>query len=310
MRRVLVALALGLLAVSAFPEGSAVGQGRVLYGEWNPNWQSGDGIDNSVIAGREKTLGHALDLVHWYASSSEGYADYDHVMVDAALAQGRTPLVSWGLGVPLDVSDARLDDWAKGMGAKAPATILVRLFWEFNDPPSNSSAAGWSVCRSGRSPAQLVSTWQHVVNRFRADGATNVKWVWNPDGTLGSQMYGSSCGSLGAAYPGDAYVDYRGFDSYGYPNQAQYDAENAQTGSSRPMLLGETGAHDGSSGPPWVNDLSSRLNGIYMPEVAAVVWFNEDDTAFSGNPQTQAAVRAMLSTAAFSPAAAPPSSKP
>jgi hypothetical protein len=193
------------------------------------------------------------------------------------------------------------------MAARAPATIYVRLFWEFNDPPTDTNGT-WGVCDSGRTPAQLVSTWRFVVDRFRRDGALNVKWVWNPDGTMGSQMYGDTCGSLGAAYPGDAYVDLRGFDAYGYDVAAQYAAENAQAGSSRPMLLGEIGAAD-PDGSPWVDGLSKMLNDGSLPGIAAVVWFNDGSTAFSQNPNTRDAVRTMLATPAFiSPSSTPASS--
>src|SRR2546427_6318818 len=107
----------------ATPVGAA---GNVSYGEWNPTWQKGDGVNNSVISARERDMGHHLDLIHWYAAGDEGYAAYDHVMVDNAIKLGRTPFVSWGL--PLGFSDrTALDDWAKGIKAKAPHEVYIRL---------------------------------------------------------------------------------------------------------------------------------------------------------------------------------------
>jgi hypothetical protein len=264
------------------------------YGEWNPNWQSSGAVDNSVIAAREKDMGHPLDLIHWFAAPNEGYAAYDHIMVDNAIMLGRTPFVSWAL--PIGFRDnALLDDWANGIKAKAPHRVYIRLFWEFNDPPSDANGT-WGICHSSRTPTQLVDSWRSIVERFRADGAINVRWVWNPDGTMGSQMYGDECGSVGSAYPGDAYVDFRGFDDYEYDTRAQYDALNKQVGGSKPMILGEFGASDRDvqGGATWVSSLSKLLNNGSLPQIQAIVYFNEGGQAFSSNPKTHAAVKAML----------------
>jgi len=292
-----------LLAAAPLLAVTPAGAGHtVSYGEWNPHWQAGGGVDDSVISARERDMGHHLDVIHWYAAARESYADYDHIMVDGALRLGRTPLVSWGL--PVGFSDnAVLDDWAKGIGAKAPHQVYIRLFWEFNDPPTTTNR-NWGVCQSSRTPSQLVRSWRSIVDRFRADGATNVRWVWNPDGTMGSQMNRDSCGSVGAAYPGDDYVDFRGFDDYEYDTHAQYDALNRQTGSSKPMLLGEFGASDGDlgGGASWVNNLGTLLSNGSLPQVEAIIYFNDGDQAFSSNPQTHAAVKALLRRAPTPPA--------
>jgi hypothetical protein len=283
----------------ATPVGAA---GTISYGEWNPNWQERDSVNDSVIIARETDMGHRLNLIHWYAAAHEGYADYDHVMVDNALRLGSIPFVSWG--IPIGFSDtAKLDDWANGIKAKAPHQVYIRLFWEFNDPPTGTNS-DWGVCQSSHTPTQLVKSWRSIVDRFRADGATNVKWVWNADGTMGSQMYGNRCGSVGAAYPGDDYVDFRGFDDYEYDTRAQYNALNAQTRSSRPMLLGEVGAsdRDAQNGARWVNNLSKLLENGSLPQIQAVVYFNDGSSAFRSNPNIHAAVKTML-TRAQTPAA-------
>ena len=58
-------------------------------------------------------------------------------------------------------------------------------------------------------PTNFINCWKHVVDIFRAQGANNVIWVWNPN-------Y-SECGALHPArdyYPGDNYVDWVGIDMY------------------------------------------------------------------------------------------------
>jgi beta-mannanase len=116
-------------------------------------------------------------------------------------------------------------------------------------------------------------------------------------------MYHDSCGSVGAAYPGDSYVDFRGFDDYEYDTQAQYDALNRQTASSKPMLLGEFGASDGDigGGAGWLDNLSTMLRNGSLPQVQAIVYFNDGAQAFRSNPQTHAAVKALLKRAPTPP---------
>lgn len=53
---------------------------------------------------------------------------------------------------------------------------------------------------TGAPPDRYIAMYQHTVDLFRAEGATNVLWVWSPGGTLDSPRY----------YPGDGYVDYIG----------------------------------------------------------------------------------------------------
>ncbi|MDP9246755.1 MAG: hypothetical protein M3O95_01480, partial [Candidatus Dormibacteraeota bacterium] len=303
MRRTLYLL---VAAVALLVSTPAAGAQAISYGEWNPGWQTGGSVNNSVISAREQDMGHPLDIIHWYAGPGEGYSGYEHIMVDNALMLKRIPFVSWAL--PVGFSDnALLDDWAAGIKANAPQQVYIRLFWEFNDPPSDTNGS-WGVCHSRRGPEQLVQSWRSIVDRFRADGATNVKWVWNPDGTMGSQMYGDDCGSMAAAYPGDAYVDFRGFDDYAYDTKAQYDALNTQTGSSKPMLLGEIGAtdHDGPGGAKWIQSLGALLDSGSVPQLLGIVYFNEKTQALSSNPETHAALKALLKQASATPAAGTP----
>ena len=60
-----------------------------------------------------------------------------------------------------------------------------------------------------------VASWKHIVDLFRAHGASNVRWVWAPSATL----FSNSDGSVDATtwtyfYPGDSYVDWIACDHY------------------------------------------------------------------------------------------------
>jgi mannan endo-1,4-beta-mannosidase len=90
-----------------------------------------------------------------------------------------------------------------------PSTILYRLF-----PEMNGGWESYSPRTRGQTVAQFRAAFQHVVNVFRSRGATNVKWVWNPD-----RIYNGST-SVKALWPGAAYVDWVALDGYNWADQA------------------------------------------------------------------------------------------
>jgi mannan endo-1,4-beta-mannosidase len=271
------------------------------WGLWEPAWQlSNGGVDNTVFTHMESELNHHTDIIQWFAGWSESWAWYDSGLLQQAVKSGRTPMVTWEpTGISLQsitsgAQDAYIDSWAKGMAATSASTptIYLRIFHEFNDPLASGSGYGWGV-NGGTSnrPADLVAAWRHVHDRFVAAGATNVKFVWAPDGV----NFSSSL--LAASYPGDAYVDLAGFDDYGYNTLQDYQTIGQIT--QKPLLLSEISSQD----PQWVNGLASQLNTHQMPRLQGVVWFDEGVWRLDSLLQVFPAVTAMLAGAAFNPPA-------
>lgn len=90
--------------------------------------------------------------------------------------------------------------------------IILRLAHEFNGnwPPTYGEAH--------ETAAQFVAGWKHVVDTFRAHGASNVLWCWCPnkwglpfDNAIDPTV---ADGSGVNWYPGDSYVDIIGLDAY------------------------------------------------------------------------------------------------
>ena len=75
---------------------------------------------------------------------------------------------------------------------------IIRLGWEFNEQTN------WGT------PEQFAECWRQIVSTVSAI-APGLLWDWNPNRGSGSGMPGSS---VLAAYPGDAYVNIIGVDSY------------------------------------------------------------------------------------------------
>lgn len=122
-----------------------------------------------------------------------------------------------------------------------PSQVLFRLFPEMN--------GGWepySPRTRGQTAAQFRAAWVHVVELFRAAGATNVKFVWNPDRIY----YGST--SIKSLWPGAGYVDWVAFDGYNWADRAHGTVTSPYTllknsvttlrgFTNKPLLIAELG---------------------------------------------------------------------
>ncbi len=128
-------------------------------------------------------------------------------------------------------------------------------------------------------PTAFVSAYRHVVDLYRANGATNVLWVWSPGGQLDAITY----------YPGDDYVDYVGASVLEY---TRWETEIAHVVTPRPLtmliqekydlleplgkplILAEVGiALDPALKVETVREMIQTLTGF--PDIRAVIYFND-----------------------------------
>ncbi|MES2567927.1 MAG: PA14 domain-containing protein [Bacteroidota bacterium] len=85
-------------------------------------------------------------------------------------------------------------------------TVIVRFMHEFE-----GNWYPWSIVHNGNDPNRYVAAYRKVVDRFRALGATKVKWMW----CVNSDYYPyQSFNWIVPAYPGDNYVDIIATDIY------------------------------------------------------------------------------------------------
>lgn len=113
-------------------------------------------------------------------------------------------------------ADAHVRDLARDMKALG-FTILVSPGWEMNGRWNDYAWQGHANGGERGGPAKYVAAYRRVVDIFRREGATNVKWVFSPN--VGNAFTYQSTGSAhwnwyGHYYPGDAYVDYLGPHGY------------------------------------------------------------------------------------------------
>jgi beta-mannanase len=139
-------------------------------------------------------------------------------------------------------------------------------------------------------PAQYVAAWRHIVNVYRAAGATNVVWVWTVTGWKGNWTHEDQL------WPGSSYVDWVSWDPYnlagcqdGRINRNQWitfdQAVHATyvhfTTSARygakPLMLSEFGTVTDYGQPAktgqWYASVPATLQ--HYPKIKAVTQFNK-----------------------------------
>ncbi len=164
--------------------------------------------------------------------------------------------------------------------------VLLRTMHEMNA----NWYPNWDLTHN--SAANYVAAWRHMHDLFAQVGATNVLWVWCPN--YWNPNWGAGEIDPNPAYPGDAYVDWIGFDVYNNanPNYASFAglsdyAYSNLTGAhpSKPLMVPEFGATEptaaqvsaGSSKAGWFTQTFADVQAKY-PKIRALVYFNEDKT--------------------------------
>jgi len=118
-----------------------------------------------------------------------------------------------------------VDNGAGGSGAFN--NVIIRLGYEFD--------GGWNPFGNlnvmSNMPNNYIQAWRNIITTMRANDPKHIiKFCWNPtDGNVQINSF--------SFYPGDAYVDYIGFDEYDYVYNGDYPV-----GTAQPTLAQQTAA--------------------------------------------------------------------
>jgi hypothetical protein len=227
-------------------------------------------------------------------------------------SRGETPLVSWqlyksgysGPTIPLSqIAAGAYDGDLRRAAAEAKAMpfgeILIRFGHEMN-----GDWYGWSG-----DPAAFVAAWRHVVSLFRAEGVTNVRWVWSANVDNGSYPFR-------AYFPGEEWIDYTGLDGYNWgtagvgvnrwESLAQvFSSSYAQLTqiSSKPVIITEVSSSEiGGNKAAWIREGFLRTIPQSFPRVNAVVWFDrnqEEDWRIDSSASSLAAYREVVASSIY-----------
>jgi len=220
---------------------------------------------------------------------------------------GSFPLVTWTPNYTISqINNGAADAiWAKAANywKTYPFPVMLRTFSEFDGPFNVYAAVPWSGNGNVNScGAPFIAAWQRMVNVFRANGATNVGFWWNP-------MEGVTRSCVSSSYPGDGYVDWVGTDWYNvclvgatnycspmhpgwsqfwelfdYPPGANYQSQQSAWGPRKPFVIAETGSYYDSNYPTykgqWFRNIpAAAKNMLYL---RGIEFYDQDVSAKEG----------------------------
>jgi beta-mannanase len=244
-----------------------------------------------AVTDLEAALGtKSLDIVHWF----QAWGDGQHGQFHAAWFDdvgARTALLTWEPWVPGKGTSQRkyrlrriangawdtyIRSWAQGIKG-LNRTVYVRPMHEMN-----GNWYPWSGVTNGNTPADYIRAWRHIVDLFRQEAVTNVRWVWTPNVT---DVPASN--DLELYWPGSTYVDVIGLDGFNWgacvPANGGWKSFDSvfQSAYARVSALGaqdiwipETASTPlGGDKTAWVRQMFDSLP-VNFPRVKALVWFH------------------------------------
>ena len=275
----------------------------------------------------EQLVGHRADIVSTYT----GYGAVFPGPLEMRLSDGghRKVLVAW------DPGETRYAEWAGGahdaylakLVAAAndfPYRIYVRPWAEMNGDWSTFQPTPLGAKPNGGTYREFRLAWRHMVSYFRKHGATNVKWVFNPD----AATYPGTT-PVEKIWPGERYVDVLGIDGFNWGADDQWGEWRSYREIFTPMYTQLTALD--SAAPVWICEFGSKeplvddgapidarqskatwlanaLRYDGFPAVEALIYFQankERNWLLDSSPGSLEAARAALDGARFS--APPPS---
>jgi hypothetical protein len=247
------------------------------------------------LSGRESQLGRKVGVHNMFFSWTDhfpGSGQTDDV------SNGRIPMVTWEpwnttlTAIAGGGEDANIVSHAQAMKAFGHP-IFLRFAHEMN-----GNWYPWDGTHNGAEStgtANYIAAWRHVHDIFRAEGATNVVWVWCPNV---NDSPGAAWNHWANYYPGDGYVDWVGVDAYnwgtsngGWRTFASLLGSGIYAGyaATKPIMVAETASNEsGGSKAQWIYDLDSALRNDF-PGIEAVLWFDKGGTADNWAIDTSAA---------------------
>lgn len=190
--------------------------------------------------------------------------------------------------------NAYIDDFArrlKGWHDRFGDRFMIRFMHEMNI----DSSSWWQD--DPNYPVRFRQAFQHVVTRFRAQGATRemAQFVWSPNWASNPPR---DWNTIPNYYPGDQYVDWIGLSGYNWfgsqgqdPTWRTFDGLFVEPISelgmgvlpyfhctyAKPIVIAEFGSVEGPGGSrtkaTWITDAYESM--LDYPFVRAAVWFND-----------------------------------
>jgi hypothetical protein len=231
------------------------------------------GLSAPAHAVADLTIGASGDYQTLQSRSSSSLAVHRYGSLDGpAIADvafvNIEPDVLWS-SIANGDHDADLKRWASAL--KGTGTRLV----SFSHEPMTKQNHWMGTSKT------FIAAFKHVVTLFDAQGATNVKWVWNV--TSYSFRIASSDPNYGAKwYPGNGYVDYVAGEAYNkyrcgvttpnsFANRIKEILGFAKSHHKK-MVVGEFGSNPYAGRADWIRAATSYMDKHRVDFRGAFYW--------------------------------------
>lgn len=282
----------------------------------------------------EKLIDHKIASLMWYPTFADNFPTKE---CQKLKKEGIIPHLTWELFFPDSVEyntmpikgkyalmdqvlAGKHDGYIKKFAQDAKNfddEILIRFLHEFN-----GNWYLWSGNKNGREnggPQKVVEVWKYVVDIFRAQGANNVKWIWNPHGPS-IDVSEETWNNIEQYWPGKNYVDWIAMDAYNwYPKDPWggvrpfRDFDNCfeklyndcSKLGNQPIMIAEFATpefnYNGQTKADWITDSFLKIKTKY-PRIKMFVWFNinkELDWRVNSSPESLQAFKEAMSDKYF-----------
>lgn len=244
------------------------------------------GMAVSVLA-MERELGHPLAIITHYYNTTTSLND---TVLASDAKNGRIPIITLTSGGDANTTLAGKRDSIFIARAKDfknfGKPIFIRYFTAMNRPgvgDRHNKDLGYDL---GKSPpedslraAKYVELWRYVYNIFKAQGATNVAWVWS----VGDEKEEWTDDYAEAYYPGNEYVDWIGLNGYNQhdnPKAGPFTVRFAPffnfwwNKTAKPEMMTESGSPTNTqSQVNWLTEAHANIQAK-IPGLKAFNYFN------------------------------------
>ncbi|WP_041841521.1 CBM96 family carbohydrate-binding protein [Actinoplanes friuliensis] len=270
----------------------------------------------------EAMTGRTATIYHTYHKGDEQFPTKPEIAMTQDAQNPRVLLLNWKIAynstwakVAAGAQDARIDKWS----AYVKKNYNQKFFLALHHEPENDVNA---TAGSGMTAKDYAAMYRHVITRLRTNGVTNAV---NVIAFMGNEKWMAQSWWKDL-YPGDAYVDWVGLDSYVSVEKGYYHygdmgdiLDRQPTGGglgwydwavknhpTKPIMVAEWGMYHRTKS---ITDKAAAFNTVIPelkahPAVKAVVYF---DTASDDEGDRDISVNSTASSlAAFKKVAADP----
>ena len=285
----LVIAAVALACLSAFGGGAAAARdltgarvavpARGVYlGAYVQASNPGAALD--AVLRFEVSVRHRLSIDNHFHSWAQPFPT---ALLSADRSLGRIPMITWkapSLDSILSGSEDALIASHAATVREFGTPLFIRWGWEMNGYWTEWSGVQNNSAGRHDGPSKYVLAWRRIHDIFERLGATNVSWVWAPNGLSVPNV---SWNRAGAYYPGDGYVDWIGISAYNWGTTRPwsnwepfatlvrrfYQAYSAR----KPIMVAETAsATAGGDKARWITAVGPALR-LQYPAIKAVLFF-------------------------------------